>query len=237
VTSTLYQKATKGEIEGNKRILGGNKRIRSKIDGPESIKRNHAVSHQKPTQKAASTHQIILLDPITDDPFKKLKGKNWCFTLAHPNLEEMNRIKTKIEEENEKFRRAVVGIERGKTDEFEHLQGSLSFDNNDCGWQLKRISSDRADWEKVKGNPKQTYDYWSKGNNLLAIKEFEQIIERETEEKETKQSWVTVRQGAMNLTANAFANKHPKEWILRRTAIERMMLEAAKKKVKAWNGL
>jgi hypothetical protein len=55
-----------------------------------------------------------MLDPITDEAFKKLKGKNWCFTLAHANQEDMKRIKTKIEEENEKLIRAVVGIERGK---------------------------------------------------------------------------------------------------------------------------
>jgi hypothetical protein len=42
---------------------------------------------------------------------------------------------------------------------------------------------------------------------------------------------------AMKLTPMQFAEKHPKEWALRRQPIERLMLEAAKRKMKAWNGI
>jgi hypothetical protein len=40
----------------------------------------------------------------------------------------------------------------------------------------------------------------------------------------------------MKLTPAKFAEKHPKEWLIRRNAIERLMLESSKKHMKAWDG-
>jgi hypothetical protein len=96
----------------------------------------------------------------------------------------MENIKRKIEEDDDKLIRAIVGIEQGSAGEFEHLQADLAFENHYTGWEMKRIWSQRAHWEKAKGTPKQNYDYCSKEQNILAVKGFEKILERIAKEKD-----------------------------------------------------
>jgi hypothetical protein len=131
--------------------------------------------------------------------------------LAHPNIEEMNKIKRKIEEEDDELTRVIVRIERGDGREFEHLQGYLSFENHFSGWQMKRIWSDRAHWDKVKGTAKQNHDYYSKEQNILAVKGFEKIVEHEAKERKQNEYWIKAIQVAMRLTPTEFAHEDPKE--------------------------
>jgi hypothetical protein len=46
-----------------------------------------------------------------------------------------------------------------------------------------------------------------------------------------------VIQDAMKMTPPEFAQEHPKEWVPRRSGIERLMLESARRKMKAWDGI
>jgi hypothetical protein len=43
-----------------------------------------------------------MLDPTrAEELFKKTRAKSWCFILAHPTIDEMDKIKVKIEEQND----------------------------------------------------------------------------------------------------------------------------------------
>jgi hypothetical protein len=178
-----------------------------------------------------------MLDPTrTEEVFKKTRSKSWCFTLAHPSIEEMNKIKNQIEQENEKLTKAIVGIEQGSQDNFQHLQGYLQFAINFSGWQMKRIWSDRAHWETAKSTAKKNFEYCSKEKNILTQKGFDAIVERIEKEEKNNEYWASVISDAMKLTPAKFAEKHPREWLLRRNAIERLMLESSKKRMRAWDG-
>jgi hypothetical protein len=166
------------------------------------------------------------------------KGRNWCFTLAHPTQEEMEFIANKINnEDQDTLTRAIVGKELGQNGDFEHLQGYLSFTNNHSLWQMRRTWSERAHWETSKGTPQSNFEYCSKENNILVTKGFEKTLEKMQKEKRANEYWLNVIKDAMTMNPNQFQEQHPIEWMLRRGAIERIMLESAKRKMKAWDGI
>jgi hypothetical protein len=177
-----------------------------------------------------------MLEP-TREPIMTQRKRGWCFTLAHPEIEEMNKIKNYIEQENDDLQKAIVGIETGKNEEFEHLQGYLLFENKKSGWQMKRIWSSRAHWEGAKGNPRQNFKYCSKEENVLASKGFENEFERKEKQLQKDGQWAKILADALRMNAEEFQQAHPREWIIRRQAIERIILEAETKfKRKIWSG-
>jgi hypothetical protein len=212
----------------------------TQLNGTSQINDKLRLTKKNNNRKSGAESQLTsnkMLDPTrTEEIFKKMKGKNWCFTLAHPSIQEMDEIKAKIEEENDKLVKAIVGIERGSNEQFEHLQGYLAFTINYSGWQMKRIWSERAHWERAKSTAKKNFEYCSKERNILTQKGFEAIVERIEKEEKNKEYWASVINDAMKLTPAAFAEAHPREWLLRRNAIERLMLESSKKRMRAWDG-
>jgi hypothetical protein len=178
-----------------------------------------------------------MLDPTrAEELFKKTRGKAWCFTLAHPSIEEMEKIKSKIEEEDERLIKGIVGLETGSQDNFEHLQGYLQFKVTFSGWQMKRIWNERAHWEKAKAGAKKNFQYCTKEHNIIAQKGFEGQVEAIEKEAKAKEYWAMIITDAMKLSPAKFSEKHPREWLLRRNAIERLMLESSKKHMHAWSG-
>jgi hypothetical protein len=101
---------------------------------------------------------------------------------------------------------------------------------------MKRSWSERAHWEKAKSTAKKNFAYCTKEHNIWAEKGFENQIEAIEKEEKAKEYWTTVISDAMKMTPEKFSEKHPREWLLRRNAIERIMLEASKKHMRAWNG-
>jgi hypothetical protein len=167
------------------------------------------------------------------------RRKAWCFTLAHPSQEEQTKIKDLIQAENENLLKAIVGVETGSNDDFQHLQGYLCFQTSKSGWQMKRIWSERAHWEAAKGTARQNYKYCSKENNVLISKGFDNEEEKKLKQLEKEGQWAKILADAMRMTSNEFMEAHPREWILRRSAIERIILEAATRKFKKriWDGM
>jgi hypothetical protein len=148
----------------------------------------------------------------------------------------MEKIKNLVEEENEALNKAIVGIEHGKQEQFEHLQGYLNFTKKFSLWQLKRRWSEKAHWEAAKGTAKQNYKYCAKEQNILASKGFESENDKIEKERKRNQYWLQCIQDAMKLPVENFIEKYPKEWVIRRTQIERIMLEGAKRTMREWNG-
>lgn len=160
--------------------------------------------------------------------------------MAHPSEEEMARIKNQIEESNENLAKAIVGIEegskRGTIDAFQHLQGYLQYKMQMSGWQMLRIWSDKAHWEQAKGNSRHNFKYCSKENNILVVKGFEKEEESMDTKRAKTEYWTQIIRDATELSPTEFAEKNPKEWLIRRAAIERIMLESSRKKMKTWGG-
>jgi hypothetical protein len=150
----------------------------------------------------------------------------------------MNKIKRQIEEENEELLKAIVGQEVGGETGLIHLQGYLYYPKKRLGWQMRRVWSARAHWEGAKGSPRQNYKYCAKQENILAIKGFEDEEEKKAKKIQKEGAWAQILADAMHMTADEFMEAHPREWIIRRSAIERIILEANTKKFKRriWGG-
>jgi predicted ATP-dependent serine protease len=71
---------------------------------------------------------------------------------------------------------------------------------------------------------------------VLPCKGFEEIQERQQKQKEKAEYWLFVIRDAMTMIPGELATQYVREWRLRRHAIERLMLEASKRKIKAWGG-
>jgi hypothetical protein len=157
-----------------------------------------------------------------------------CFALAHPSEEEMQHIKNKIDHEDELLKKAIVGIEdssrRGTIDAFQHLQGFLYDKNQVSGWQVQRWWSEKAYWEPAKGSPRNNWKYCTKENNILATKGFEKECTDMDKTREKNEYWYQTIKDSTELSPEQFAQKNPKEWLIRRAGIERIMLEARRKK-------
>jgi DNA replication protein DnaC len=103
---------------------------------------------------------------------------------------------------------------------------------------MKRIWATRPHWEAAKGSPRQNYKYCSKEGNVLATKGFEQEGQRKEKQLQKDGQWAQILAVAMRMTAEQFQTKHPREWIIRRNAIDGIIREANTRKFKRkiWNG-
>jgi hypothetical protein len=174
------------------------------------------------------------------ETWRKKRARGWVFTLAHPTEEEEQKIKNMIEAEDEKLKKAIVGIEegsrRGTIDAFKHLQGYLYYKESMSGWQMRKHWSERAHWEPAKGSARSNWKYCSKEQNILATKGFEKEEISIQKKREKNEYWNRIIRDATEMSPTEFAEIHPKEWIIRRSAIERLMLEAGRKRMHTWNG-
>jgi hypothetical protein len=179
-----------------------------------------------------------MLEKGRPDQVANPRGKNWCFTLAHPQEEEIEAFLIKIRnDQSDAIQKAIIGKEMGGQGTFEHLQGYLSFKTAKSLWQLRRIFNERAHWEVAGASAEINYDYCTKEGNIVIEKGFEKIQNKRMKEQKRNEYWLTVLKDAMKLGPDAFQQKHPQEWLLRRNAIERIMLESAKKDMRAWDGI
>jgi hypothetical protein len=131
----------------------------------------------------------------------------------------------------------IIGKEIAPTTGTAHLQGFIKFTSKKRLWNLVKLWGGKAHWEAAGGSEKANRDYCSKGGQIL--------VQLGLNEEEIKQSrtvadkqdyWNQVVKDAYTMGPEQFAEKWPKEWLIRRGAVERLMLDAAKKSMRVWNG-
>lgn len=89
-----------------------------------------------------------------------VRSRNWVGTLNNWTEEEMTQLHKHFEAG--KF---IIGKEKGESGT-EHLQFYVSWKNARSLKSMKKIS-ERAHWEKAKGNIKQNFEYCSKEKNFV----------------------------------------------------------------------
>jgi hypothetical protein len=114
----------------------------------------------------------------------------------------------------------------------EHLQGYLTLDHVTPLWGIRRTISQKAHSEKAVASTQKNYEDCSKHGNVIFSKGFD----RNQKRKEQEEYWGTVIKDAMTMGIEEFIQAHPKEWRIRRTQIEKLMLDAARTRMRVWNG-
>jgi hypothetical protein len=160
------------------------------------------------------------------------KGKAWCFTLANPSFEEIEELAHKFEDPNYDVTKVIVGQEKGEGG-LEHLQGYLTIGKSTTLWHIRRLINSRAHWEVAGAGPQKNYEYCTKQGRILFSKGFEAAEKKDAQ----KNYWGTIVRDAMGMSVEEFVENHPKEWVIRRQQIERLMLDAAKARMRVWGGI
>lgn len=88
----------------------------------------------------------------------RLRCRKWCFTLNNWANSELSQLSQAFARLGAK---CIIGSERGEVEGTPHLQGYVEFKNQVSFSTVKGIS-DRAHWEKARGNRVQNVAYCSK---------------------------------------------------------------------------
>jgi hypothetical protein len=159
-------------------------------------------------------------------------ARAWCWTLANPSFQEIQELAEKFSNPNYDVEKIIAGQEIGEGG-LQHIQGYLVLGTKTTLWQIRRRFSERAHWETAKAGPQQNYEYCTKQGKTIFSKGFE----KQEKKVETKNYWGEIIRDAMTMNVGQFMIAHPKEWLIRRAQIERLMLDSAKAKMRTWGGI
>jgi hypothetical protein len=169
--------------------------------------------------------------------------KAWCFTYNHYTIEDIERILDFVHGEfKTNIQKVVIGKEIAPTTGTPHLQGYIKFTSKKRLWNLTTIwgkgSAGKAHWEPARGSEQKNLEYCIKGQNVLVVMGFhsEKAELAKSGTLKGHEYWEAVVSDAYQLSAEEFAQKWPKEWLIRRGAVERLMLDSSKKSMRVWSG-
>jgi hypothetical protein len=130
--------------------------------------------------------------------------------------------------------RCIIGEEKRRQSGYHQFQGYVEFNTVKSIWQVKKMISDETHWEMSQGSREDNKIYCEKEGKIR----WKKHMGTNNMEKKKKQDeyWTQVLNDARELNAEEFQAKWPKEWLIRRSAIERIMTETREAKVEEWAG-
>jgi hypothetical protein len=136
------------------------------------------------------------------------------------------------------IKKVIIGKETAPTTGTPHLQGFIQFITKKRFWNLKSLWGDTVHWEPARGSEQKNLEYCSKGGDLLVSMGFknEAVHAAIKTNYKGQEYWEMIVKDAYSLGPEEFAQKWPREWLLRRGAVERLMLDASKRTMRVWNG-
>jgi hypothetical protein len=163
------------------------------------------------------------------------RSERWCFTIP---MDAVNSYKQLVAlAEHKELLYLIVGEEEGEESGYKHYQGFAQFINRKTFKQIKDMLVPEAHIEVAKGTLAQNTQYCSKQGKIRWSVGIEDKQERKKKiQKENNEIWLRVLKDAQSLNQEEFIEKHPREWVLRRAAIERLMLDSAGNSARKWNG-
>jgi hypothetical protein len=109
-----------------------------------------------------------------------------------------------------------------------HLQAFYVFQVPVTRMQMERALGGRAFLEPMRGSIEANFKYCSKGGDVLAKKGDPGEL--------PKSPWAQVLHDAKTLSPEDFQVQHPDQWLQRRGAVERVMLEEKARRALCWPG-
>jgi hypothetical protein len=154
----------------------------------------------------------------------------WCFTVNNPSTEEVQGVKRMVQVPECLI--ATVGLERGAQGT-PHLQGFAVFLHEVTRSAMEEALGGRTHLEKMRGRVAQNRAYCRKEGNVIAEKGAD---DEKTKPMRKKAMWSGVLLAAKTMEPDEFQEHYPEHWMLRRAAVERLMIEAQVKKATIWEG-
>jgi hypothetical protein len=160
------------------------------------------------------------------------RGNRWVFTINNPLEADIEAVKKVLGDRGE----AVIGTcgQEVGAEGTPHLQGFLKFTTQKRRRAVERLLGGRAFVEVAKGSDHDCILYCQKEGNVLTAKNIPSMTPRQKVDSNDK--WLTIIQDAGKMTIDQFIVAHPDQWVLRRTAIEKMMIDAMARKSGTWGG-
>jgi hypothetical protein len=158
------------------------------------------------------------------------ESDRWVFTINNPSEEEKGKVKSVGDLDD--VIAMTVGEEVGEQGT-PHLQGYVIFKFKVSRTAVETAIGGRAHLEPMKGSVRQNQAYCSKGGQLLVQKS--KIVDREVKQSK-RDMYAEILKGARELNPLEFASEYPDHWLLRRSAIERIMIEAQGERCAIWEG-
>jgi hypothetical protein len=200
------------------------------------ISRNHiklSPEHKKPgffsLHKATSLIKMLRSRGVAPG---RSSSTRWCFTVNHPTDEDEEAVKNMVN--RDECLQATVGREVGESGT-PHLQGFAVFIGEVQRATLERMLGGRAHLEVMRGTVRQNQTYCRKQGNLMIEKGGEGRPKNE-EKKSKREMWAEVLAAAKAKNPAEFQLLYPEHWMIRRNAVERIMIEAQGQRTEIWTG-
>jgi hypothetical protein len=175
-----------------------------------------------------------------DDAPERIQQRSWLFTLNNYSEQDCQTILDYAHGEfKTQITKIVIGKEVAPTTGTPHLQGFVKFVGRKRLWNVRQLWQGKAHWEPARGTDLKNLQYCTKAQNVLTCLGFkdEQKVEMaKTHALQGAEYWQAVVKDAYIMGPEEFATKWPKEWLIRRGAVERLMLDASKQTMRVWNG-
>jgi hypothetical protein len=162
------------------------------------------------------------------------RGTRWVFTLNNYTDDEVQGIKNWFDEQ-EMVEEGIVGYEVGENGT-PHLQGLVKFCMRRSRVQVMRIIGPRCWCQLMQGTWKQAWTYCAKGGNIAMQKGELQVRQGDHRKGDKKARALEILADCGELELDAFIQKWPDEWLYRRGAIEKAIMEARVLKAEVFSG-
>jgi hypothetical protein len=178
---------------------------------------------------------------------KNQQSRRWAFLvrLAHVEIIDGERTRTESNKDeidsrtnqiagNDQIVGLIIGVEKGTKSQDPHYPGYLETHTNKTIGQMRSLINREMHWEIAQESRNDNQQYCEKQADRQWTKGFATSHEKIRMERE--QRWLEILQDAKVMNDGEFSAKCPGEWILRRSAIERIMIESAQAKAQKWDG-
>jgi hypothetical protein len=144
----------------------------------------------------------------------------------------------RILQESEQVVLLCVGEEEGSKTGYKHYQGFVQFTSKKSPLQVKQKLTEQTHVESAKSTAKQCIEYCRKEHKVRYEKNLQNYKPIE-EKRQVKgdEYWKQLIKDCEEMEADEIREKYPKDWVLRRSALERMIVEASSKRARTWNGI
>jgi hypothetical protein len=207
----------------------------TQLNGPNSNKREGPFKTEKGDLKKEEW-KITSFDKMAKIGLPGGRHDRWCFTSPRGDESGIEQKLFSLQH-NPQVYILCVGAEVGEGG-YNHWQGFVAFHAVKTAKQVKELLVKESHIEVAKGTTKKNIEYCSKEHKVKYSKNVDNWggDANEKKEEQKKQRYRTIIHDAETMEPEEFKNKWPQEWYLRRSTVERIMMEAIGKRAKTWHG-
>jgi hypothetical protein len=163
----------------------------------------------------------------------KTRAMRWCYTVNNYSDEEVKAV-------TEAYKRIDVtegAVETEVGDEgTPHLQGFICFEDRKTRGFVCRLLGGRAHVEILQGSLKSNWDYCTKTGNIVAQKGQKPEDQAQLRRKKADARALQIIKDAYVMSPAQFMEVWPMEWLHRRSAIEKLMIDGQQARQKVYDG-